>query len=212
MVLTETERQLLQEVYTRAYKKYFAFSSTAAGGVVPFNYAEALEVAKAELARLDDIKRAEIEAKYAARVLTVNTDADKRGLGTSTAALQLTAKADEERTLALSKLDTASDARVKALARKMLADNAAVMRLSLTADKNSLDMFVTQSKAGGYTDAEKQKAMDEEVYAEYLRFLLGKPPNDAFSIVQSDPLFFYNLSAEYFTRLSKALQDRAWTV
>ena len=203
MFLNETDRKHLNELYARAYKKYFAYTSTIGMGEM-LGYSEAIEAARDELERYNTAMRTEIENKFADRVNAINTEAGKRGLITSTIVLQQLEKAAYEKGLMLLKFETVSDAKVRTLARKMLSDNMTQIRLSLTADKNSLDMHNKSSM----TQTEKQKAVDEEVYGEYLRWLLSINPDVALSYVTDDPLFYYNLSATYLTKLTTEMQAR----
>ena len=228
MCLNQTDINYLNEIYARAYKKHFAFSTAV--GFAPISYTEAVEAARDELEDFYALRRGEINAKaadritqitadYETRVIAINNEAAARGLLGSTVVLYQLGqalsdkqakidRAEYDRDTALSKFETVTDAKVRTAARKMMNDNAAAMRLRITADKHTLDMLYRQTSIGGFSTIEKQKAMDEEVYGEYLAWLLVKDPQDAFAYVDDDPLFFFNLSTVYYNKLKTEMQTR----
>lgn len=210
MWLNEKDRKYLNDIYARCYKKYFGWTASAPGGQ-PLSYAEAMNAARDELESFYNARRTEINAKHDARVLAINTEANKRGLITSTIVLQQIERAEYERDLALSKFETVTEARVRAAARKIMADELGIARLSVQADRDALNMLLEKTKSGGIPSADIQKAMDEEVFAEYLRFLLDQSPDDALAYVTDDPLFYYNLSQTYFQKLKAQMEQRGWT-
>lgn len=210
MRLNDSDRKYLIEVYARAYKKYFALSGGTGAAVL--NYNEAFEAARDELEAYNTARRAEINTKFNERIIAINTEAGKRGLLTSTIVIQQIEKAEYDRTVMLAKFESVADSQIRALARKMMNDNAALIKAQQKADKDSLDMFAKQSSVGGFSTVEKQKAMDEEVYCEYLRFLLSKSPEVALSYIDDDPLFYYNLSSAYYEKLLAEAEKRGWRV
>jgi len=208
MWLNEKDRKHLNDIYAKAYKKYFGWTAPTPGGK-PLSYAEALVAAREELQRFFVARRAEIHAKHDARVLSINAEANKRGLITSTVVLQQIERATAERNLALEKFEHVTDAKVRVAARKIMADELAQTRLRVQSDRDALNAFARRSQSG-ITQAELQRAMDEEVYAEYLRFLLALSPEVALACIDTNPLFFFNLSAAYFNRLKAEMERRGW--
>jgi hypothetical protein len=178
------------------------------------SYAEALTIAREELESFNQIRRTEINAKHNARVLLINTEANKRGLITSTIVLQQIERAENERDLALSKFEVITDAKVRQAARKLMAEELGMVRLQMQADKDSLDMLIRRTNMGGVPTADLQRLMAEEVYAEYLRFMLSFSPEVALAIFDNDPIFFYNLQnvggTNYFNKLKDELEKRGW--
>lgn len=209
MWLPEKDKKYLNDIYAKAHKKYFAWTVPVSGGK-PLSYAEALAAAREELESFYATRRTEIFAKHNAKILGINTEANKRGLITSTIVLQQIERAEQERDLALSKFETVTDAKVRIAARKIMADELGRTRLSVQADKEALKFALERTKVGGIPVADLQKALDEEVYAEYLRFLLALSPDVALAYVDNDPLFFYNLSAIYFNKLKAEMAKRGW--
>lgn len=209
MRLNDTDRKYLDEVYARAYKKYFAFSSSGIfTDALTFN--DAFEAAREELEAYNTARRKEINTKFNERIAEINTEAGKRGLLTSTIIMQQIEKAEYDRTITLQKFESVTDSQIRALARKMMNDNAALLKLQQKADKDSLDIFTKQSTVGGFSTTEKQKAMDEEVYGEYLRFLVAQSPEVALSYIEDDPVFYFNLSTEYYQKLLAEAEKRGW--
>jgi len=211
MWLQEKDRQYLNDIYAKAYKKYFGWTVPAPGGK-PLSYKEALVAAREELESFYDARRAEINAKHDARVLSINTEANKRGLITSTVVLQQIERAVHDRNLELEKFEHVTDAKVRVAARKIMADELGATRLKMHADRDALNMTLRRVQTGGIPQVDLQRAMDEEVYAEYLRFLLALSPEVALAYVDGDPLFFYNLSTVYFNRLQAEMERRGWRV
>jgi len=209
MHLNEKDRQYLNDIYARSYKKYFGWTAPTPGGK-PLSYAEALGVARDELETFYSLRRAEINAKHDARVLSINTEANKRGLITSTVVLEQIERAMYERDIALEKFEHVTDAKVRAAARKMMAEELGLARLGMQADRDALNMTLRRVTSGGIPNVDLQKAMDEEVYAEYLRFLLAQSPEVALAYVDNDPLFLFNLSTSYFNRLHTEIERRGW--
>jgi len=197
MYLNEKDRQCLNDIYARAYKKYFA--KTPAMGGKPLSYAQALTAAREELENFYAVRTAEIHAKHNARVLAINFEADQRGLLLSTIVLQQIAKAEHDRDVALEKFETVTDAKVRAAARKILAEQMEQTRLVIQSDLAAI-------RQAGIADPEI--CMNEEVYAEYLRFLLKLEPEVAVAYLDDDPLFGYNLSELYFRKLEHELRKR----
>jgi hypothetical protein len=197
MYLNEKDRQYLNDIYARAYKKYFA--KTAHIGGKPLPYARALEIAREELETFYAVRIAEINAKHDERVLGINTRAAERGILTSTIVLHMIEKAEHDRTLALEKFETVTDAKVRAAARKIMAEQLGQTRLAVQVDIDA----IKQTSA-----SDPGKAMNEEVYAEYLRFLLKLDNEVAAAYINDDPLFGYNLSAEYFGKLENEIRKR----
>jgi len=211
MYLCEKDRQYLNDIYARSYKKYFGFTAPTPDGK-PLSYAEALAAARDELETFYGLRRAEINAKHYARVIAINTEANKRGLITSTVVLEQIERAMYERDIALEKFEHVTDAKVRAAARKMMADELGMTRLRVQSDRDALNMTLRRVQSGGIPPVDLQKAMDEEVYAEYLRFLLALSPEVALAYVDNDPLFLFNLSPTYFTRLQTEINRRGWVV
>jgi hypothetical protein len=209
MWLAEKDRKYLNDIYAKAYKKYFGWTASTPGGK-PLSYQEAVVVARDELERFHGLRCTEIHAKHDARVLAINTEANKRGLITSTVVLQQIERAMYERDLALEKFGTVTDAKVRAAARKIMAEELANTKLRVQADRDALNMITQRARTGGIPQSDLQRAMDEEVYAEYLRFLLGLSPEVALAHVDNDPLFFFNLSSTYFNRLKAEMERRGW--
>ena len=211
MWLEEKDRKYLNDIYAKAYKKYFGWTPATSQGV-PLTYQEALAVAREELETFYGLRRAEIHAKHDARVLSINTEANRRGLITSTVVLEQIERAMHERDVALEKFGLVTDAKVRAAARKIMAEELGSARLKAQTDRDTLNMILRRTSAGGVPQVELQRAMDEEVYAEYLRFLLRLSPEIALATVETDPLFFFNLSAVYFNRLKAEMERRGWRV
>ena len=209
MHLDEKDRKYLNDIYARAYKKYFGWTAPTPDGK-PLSYAEALTVARDELETFYTLRRAEIHAKHDARVLSINTEANKRGLITSTVVLQQIERAMYERDLALDKFEHVTDSKVRAAARKLMADELGSARLQMQADRDALNITLRRTQMGGIPNVDLQKAMDEEVYAEYLRFLLALSPDIALAHVDNDPLFLFNLSTIYFNKLKAEMVKRGW--
>lgn len=141
MWLNEKDRKYLNDVYARCYKKYFGWTASAPTGR-PLSYAEAMNAARDELESFYNARRNEINTKHDVRVLAINTEANKRGLITSTIVLQQIERAEYERDLALSKFETVTEARVRAAARKIMADELGIARLSVQADRDALNMLL----------------------------------------------------------------------
>jgi len=91
-------------------------------------------------------------------------------------------------------------------------DELGKARLSVQADRDAQKAVFERTKIGGIPAGDLQKAMDEEVYAEYLRFLLALSPEVALAHVDHDPLFLYNLSTTYFQKLLAKMEKRGWRV
>lgn len=209
MWLSEKDKKYLNDIYAKAYKKYFAWTAPVPGGK-PLSYAEALVAAREELEVFYATRRTEIFAKHEARILGINTEANKRGLINSTIVLQQIERAKHERDIALSKFETVTDAKVRIAARKIMTDELGQTRLLAQSDRDALKFALELSKVGGISVADLQKAFDEEIYAEYLQFLLALSPEIALAYVNNDPLFFYNLSATYFNKLKAEMDKRGW--
>ena len=109
--------------------------------------------------------------------------------------------------LALARFDAVTENRVRSHARRKMSDNAALLRLGMQSDKNTLDMH--HKTRGTITNTERQRNMDEEVFAEYKRWLLTKSPEVALAYVENDPLFHFNLSLAYYHRLVHEMERRA---
>jgi len=211
MWLSEKDRKYLNDIYAKAYKKYFGWTVATPGGK-PLSYAEALTAARDELETSFTLRRAEIRARHDARVLSINTEANKRGLITSTVVLQQIERALQERDAALEKFATVTDAKVRAAARRIMADELGATRLRVQADRDALNVTARRIGSGGIPQVDLQRAMDEEVYAEYLRFLLALSPEVALAHIDTDPLFHFNLSTAYFNRLKAEMERRGWRV
>lgn len=209
MWLNEKDKKYLNDVYANAYKKYFSWTAPTPNGT-PLTYQEALVAARDELDIFYTVRRAEINSRHDARALAINTEANKRGLITSTVVLQQLDKALAERDIALSKFETVTDAKVRAAARKMMADELGAARLRVQADRGAHDMLLRRNQVGGLPQTDLQRAMDEEVFAEYLRFLLSQTPQNALAYVNTDPLFVYNLSQTYYDKLKAQMVLRGW--
>ena len=228
MWLSEQDRDYLNAFYAQAYQRHFAFSSNI--GMVPqLTYAEAVNTARDELEEYFKVRRTEITERtnnrimqintdYDTRIIGINNDANARGLIGSTIVLHQLENARKERQLnidraqfdrdiALARFENLTENRIRAHARRKMSDNTALLRLGMQSDINTLDMH--HKTRGTITNTERQRNLDEDVFAEYKRWLLTKSPEVALALVDGDPLFYFNLSLQYYSRLVHEMERRA---
>jgi len=149
----------------------------------------------------------QINANYNAKVLAINNEAALRGLLSSTVVLQQLDAALLDKQTALANLTLGRDAKIQVLAQRMISANATAQRTAMASDRDSWNRM----KAGGVTDIQKQKALDEEMYAEYFAFLIAKPKSEALTYVSNvggEYSIFDNLSPTYVTKLQNAINGR----
>jgi len=227
--LNEQERRELNSFYVSAYRKHFAYGTgLKTREIKPLSYTDAVKLAREELEEFFDNRRKEIawrnekriaqaDREHTQRVLAINTDAGKRGLLGSTIVLhQLELarierqtkidRADFDKAVALARFENVTEGRVRTQARRLMSDSAATIRLGIQSDVATWNQL--HRTRGLTTNAERQRAMDEEVLAEFKRFLLSKSPAVAVSLVENDPLFFQNLSNDYHQRLIQEMRRR----
>jgi hypothetical protein len=232
--LDEADRKFLNEIYARAYKKFFAFATDYADILIPcvIGLDSAREQAQAEYEAYCDHMRDtvnasyrgkvdRIESDYEARVARINDDIYKRGLAEGSAGVWLLARAlagkqarIEEAVVAkdlkLAKLDIDCADKIERRAKKIyneaLRNNIAIAESASIMGSRSLN----EAQGLGLTAVQAQKLLDEEVYAQYLLFLLKFPYDVALGFVDDDPLFNYNLSASYYDRLVGEMEERGW--
>jgi len=209
MWLSEKDRKRLNDVFARAHKKYFGWKVSVPGDT-PMTSAEAHTAARESLEQQNALRRAEINARHDARVLAINTQANARGLITSTIVLQQLQQAQYNRDRALALFETVTEQRIRTTARQIMASELGRVRLQMQADRDGQNMVFERTRVGGIPQADLQRAVDEEVYAEYLRFLLALSPEVALAHVDHDPLFLFNLSTPYFNRLKAEMERRGW--
>jgi septal ring factor EnvC (AmiA/AmiB activator) len=193
----------------------------------PMTYGEALIAARESVTQQNEVRRTEITARadhkiadittdYNAAVLSINTEAGKRGLLGSTVVLHQLERAladkvtriervEFDRDVALKKYEDATESKIRAEARRIMSSEAAAARLAHEIDNESIERRI---KNDVLTATEAQKALDEEVYAEYLRWLLSKPDKTAFLHVTGDPIFYHNLSNAYYNKLVAEIEKR----
>jgi len=227
MWLNQTDRDYLNSVYAIAYKKWFAGKFNM-GNIQMMNYAEAVEQAKQELEEFYQNRREEIkertklkidaiEREHTRRTNAINNDASSRGLLGSTIVLHQLENARNERSVKLERVELdkqsqlerfahTTERQIRTNARRIMSDQAALLRVGLAADQHSYRvMFDTR---GVLANNERQRAMDEEIYGEYKRWLLTHSPEVALAYVDGDPLFYFNLSSSYYQRLVDEFERR----
>jgi hypothetical protein len=220
--LTAAEAKLLNDIYARAHKKYTTGSSIKVATAEPLSHGEAVELANLELANVRaqtiarfDTRENAINENYQRSVDKANSEGQKRGLANSTIVLHQLARAlnakqqrieklTTDRTLALAKFDMGGE-HMNRITKRIMRENANLARVIHDVEKFQFNNVVNNNLI---SPTLAQKHIDDEVYAEYLHFLLQFQGPDALAYVNTDPLFFNNLSPTYYARLKTAIQAR----
>ncbi|MDR0975517.1 MAG: hypothetical protein LBM01_00970 [Christensenellaceae bacterium] len=169
-------------------------------------------------------------SNYEANALAINSAGQKRGLSGSSVIISAlanalafknseTAKIQSEidfielkRMNDLAKLNENVSGKVQAFAKKLKKESVESYikfgkEVSLQTSRSLKDL-ISMGKAD--ISINKDEAMNKEIYAKYLEFLLVNfSPDDAVDLVQNDEIFYSNLSSTYYDMLLEAVEVRA---
>jgi len=251
--LTPDERKQVNAIFARVWKKFHAGATSQWEMIepnTPLTMEEAKIVARAEfeatnfarieqfhkrashqISRQKDRLRAN-EERYNARVATINTDAQRRGLATSTIVMTQLERAVSEKHAAdqivereivnaeltrennLARLSADTDRRVEALAKRIHMDS---MRMNLAAFKERCEQqsrayrdMLQMQQVRMVTPINAQQLIDDELHGAYMHWLFtNKTPAEARSLLNNEPVFTWNLSAAGAVRLRNEIVRRS---
>ena len=168
---------------------------------------------------------------YNEQVIKINDNAAKRGMITSSVVLYQLEKAAQthaerqtaavnqieeleiRRDLALAKCEASINEKTERNAKKLWNESRklalAAQKEQGTAQSRSYKDMLALAKLKLTIPFNAQQNMDEEVYGEYLEWLLAQVPADALDYVTNEPLFALNLSPTYYAKLLNEVTGRA---
>ncbi|MCL2755928.1 MAG: hypothetical protein FWE45_02635 [Firmicutes bacterium] len=176
------------------------------------------------------LRKQRINEQYKARIARINTDAGRRGILNSTIVLNQLERAhiakqeaetainDEiefievTRNSRIDQQNTTFEQRAEALARRIHIDsvriNVQAIREKAVQRSRAFRDLIHLSQVRLTTPINTQTMIDQEIYDEYVTFLVKQLPRRAVSLVSNDPVFFFNLPHTMWLRLYNEFNRR----
>jgi len=177
-----------------------------------------------------EMKLARIQKQFDERVARINTDAQNRGMITSTIVLSQIENATQVRDKAveavhaelefivaqaefsIEQLELQAKSRIQVLAKRIHTENARmnlqVVRERSVQKSRAFRDWISFQQIRLATPINTQILVDNEVHDLYLEFLIHLDSQRAIFLVEHDPLFLINMSQTTFNRLIQKLRNR----
>jgi len=176
------------------------------------------------------LRKLKIGEQYKTRVARINTDAERRGMLNSTIVLNQLNVAESARNDAISAIDAEIDfieatrtsridklvasfeQRLTALSKRLQTDsvriNLATIREKGIQKSRSYRDWSQYERLRLVSPISVQNMINQEIYDRYVIFLSKQSPTRAAALVDHDPLFFFNLPQQLWTRLFNEFNRR----
>jgi len=171
----------------------------------------------------EEAKLERIRDQYELRVAAINTDAGRRGMLNSTVVLDQLDRARDARDAAedavhgeiafiesrkaldMERVSLQHDARVSALAKRLMVESSrqalAAAREKAVQKRHNLRDFMSMQQMRLTIPVNVAQIVLQEIYDEYVAWLVRQSPARAFALVDYDPLFYWNLGMAHWLRL-----------